>query len=89
MSIDKYVDKKFINANDTVPGYVTGMQLANMYGFTAQNPSCIETCPDAAVSSAAGTGGVIEKEKTGCLYKSKEFRFQRQGILMTFSRKIA
>ena len=33
MSIDKYVDKKFIKSNGRVTGYITGIQLANMYGF--------------------------------------------------------
>lgn len=50
MSIDKYVDKKFINANGVVSGYVTGIQLANMYGFTTQNPSCIEVCSNEATT---------------------------------------
>lgn len=31
-------------------GCVTGMQLANMYGFTTQNPSCIEVCSNAATT---------------------------------------
>lgn len=42
MSIDKYVDKKFIKSNGRVTGYITGIQLANMYGFTTQTPACIE-----------------------------------------------
>ena len=50
MSIDKYVDKKFINANGEISGYVTGIQLANMYGFTTQNPSCIEVCSNEATT---------------------------------------
>lgn len=50
MSIEKYVDKKFINANGAVSGYVTGIQLANMYGFTTQNPSCIEVCSNEATT---------------------------------------
>ena len=41
MSIDKYVDKKFIKSNGRVTGYITGIQLANMYGFTTQTPACI------------------------------------------------
>ena len=44
MSIDKYVDKKFIKSNGRVTGYITGIQLANMYGFTTQTPACIEVC---------------------------------------------
>ena len=29
-------------------GYITGIQLANMYGFTTQNPSCYEVCSNEA-----------------------------------------
>ena len=50
MSIDKYVDKKFINFNGRVSGYITGLQLANMYGFTTQNPACIEVCSNEATT---------------------------------------
>ena len=50
MSVDKYVDKKFINFNGRVSGYITGLQLANMYGFTTQNPACIEVCSNEATT---------------------------------------
>ena len=50
MSIDKYVDKKFINSNGRVTGYITGIQLANMYGFTTQTPACIEVCSNEATT---------------------------------------
>lgn len=50
MSIDKYVDKKFIKSNGRVTGYITGIQLANMYGFTTQTPSCIEVCSNEATT---------------------------------------
>ena len=50
MSIDKYVDKKFIKSNGRVTGYITGIQLANMYGFTTQNPDCIEVCSNEATT---------------------------------------
>ncbi len=48
MSVDKYVDKKFINAGGMVSGYFTGIKLANLYGFTTQIPSYIEVCSNAA-----------------------------------------
>ena len=48
MSIDKYVDKKFIKSNGRVTGYITGIQLANMYGFTTQTPAGIEVCSNEA-----------------------------------------
>lgn len=50
MSIDKYVDKKFIKSNGRVTGYITGIQLANMYGFTTQTPVCIEVCSNEATT---------------------------------------
>jgi len=50
MSIDKYVDKKFIKSNGRVTGYITGIQLANMYGFTTQTPTCIEVCSNEATT---------------------------------------
>ena len=40
--------KKFLEANGEVSGYITGIQLANMYGFTTQNPSCYEVCSNEA-----------------------------------------
>ena len=50
MSIDKYEDKKFIKSNGRVTGYITGIQLANMYGFTTQTPACIEVCSNEATT---------------------------------------
>ena len=50
MSIAKYVDKKFIKSNGRVTGYITGIQLANMYGFTTQTPACIEVCSNEATT---------------------------------------
>ena len=50
MSIDKYVGKKFIKSNGRVTGYITGIQLANMYGFTTQTPACIEVCSNEATT---------------------------------------
>ena len=50
ISVDKYIDKKYLNANGEVSGYITGLQLANMYGFTTQNPSCYEICSNEATT---------------------------------------
>ena len=50
ISVDKYIDKKYLNADGTVSGYVTGLQLANQYGFTTQNPSCYEICSNEATT---------------------------------------
>ena len=48
VSVDKYIQKKFLEANGEISGYITGIQLANMYGFTTQNPSCYEVCSNEA-----------------------------------------
>lgn len=48
VSIDKFIQKKFLEANGEVSGYITGIQLSNMYGFTTQNPSCYEVCSNEA-----------------------------------------
>ena len=42
VSVDKYLDKKYLRSGNKTIGYYTGLQLANMYGFTTQNPSWIE-----------------------------------------------
>ncbi len=48
VSVDKFVQKRFLEANGQTTGYITGIQLANMYGFTTQNPSCFEVCSNEA-----------------------------------------
>jgi predicted transcriptional regulator of viral defense system len=50
VSVEKYVKKKFLFFNGEVSGYITGIQLANLYGFTTQNPSCIEVCTNEATT---------------------------------------
>ena len=46
ISIEQYIEKKYLNTG----GYVTGLQLANKYGFTTQNPSCYEVCSNEATT---------------------------------------
>lgn len=48
VSVDKFIKKKYLEANGRTSGYITGIQLANMYGFTTQNPSCYEVCSNEA-----------------------------------------
>lgn len=48
ISIDKFIEKKFLQANGRISGYITGIQLANRYGFTTQTPSCYEVCSNEA-----------------------------------------
>ena len=42
MSIDKYIDKKYLKKASIKCGYITGLSLANKYGFTTQIPAQIE-----------------------------------------------
>ena len=42
MSIDKYIDKKYLSRSSSKIGYITGLSLANKYGFTTQIPAQIE-----------------------------------------------
>lgn len=42
MSIKEYVEKKYLNKSTSKIGFVTGLSLANKYGFTTQVPSNIE-----------------------------------------------
>ena len=48
VSVDKFIKKKYLEVNGVTTGYITGIQLANMYGFTTQNPSCYEVCSNEA-----------------------------------------
>ena len=50
VSMDKYIEKKYLNAEGKAIGYITGLQLANKYGFTTQNPSCYEICSNEATT---------------------------------------
>lgn len=50
MSFDKFLDKKYLNSNGNISGYITGIQLANLYGFTTQNPSIYEICSNEATT---------------------------------------
>lgn len=48
VSIDKYIDKAYLN--NFKDGYYTGLTLANMYGFTTQNPAIIEVSSNKATT---------------------------------------
>ncbi len=50
ISIDKYIEKKYLTVDGKASGYITGLQLANKYGFTTQNPSCYEICSNEATT---------------------------------------
>lgn len=42
LSIGKYIEKKYLFSGGRATGYITGLQLANTFGFTTQNPACYE-----------------------------------------------
>ena len=48
ISVDKYIEKKYLETDGKASGYITGLQLANKYGFTTQNPACYEVCSNEA-----------------------------------------
>lgn len=48
ISVDKYIKKKYLETDGKVSGYITGLQMANKYGFTTQNPACYEVCSNEA-----------------------------------------
>ncbi len=50
ISMDKYIEKKYLTVDGKTAGYITGLQLANRYGFTTQNPSCYEVCSNEATT---------------------------------------
>lgn len=50
MSIEKYLDKKYLMVDGKVSGYVTGLDLANSYGFTSQHAAVLEIRSNAATT---------------------------------------
>lgn len=42
MSINKYIEKKYIYKDGIVSGFISGLGLYNKYGFTSQIPSVFE-----------------------------------------------
>ena len=48
ISVDKYIEKKYLETDGKASGYITGLQIANKYGFTTQIPACYEVCSNEA-----------------------------------------
>ncbi|MGO4971288.1 hypothetical protein ACTQ56_04720 [[Clostridium] aminophilum] len=48
ISVDKYIEKKYLETDGKASGYITGLQMANKFGFTTQNPACYEVCSNEA-----------------------------------------
>ena len=50
MSINKYIEKKYVYNNKKVSGFISGLGLYNKYGFTSQIPSVIEVTSNIATT---------------------------------------
>ena len=50
MSINKYIEKKYVYNNKKVSGFISGLGLYNKYGFTSQVPSVIEVTSNIATT---------------------------------------
>ncbi len=50
VSVDRFIEKKYLNVEGKVSGYMTGLSLANKYGFTTQNPAAYEVCSNEATT---------------------------------------
>ncbi|WP_352397248.1 hypothetical protein [[Clostridium] aminophilum] len=48
ISVDKYIEKKYLQTDGKASGYITGLQMVNKFGFTTQNPACYEVCSNEA-----------------------------------------
>lgn len=51
MSVDRYIEKRYLSSDGEVEGYFTGLRLANMHGFTSQNPASIEIRTNTATTA--------------------------------------
>lgn len=50
ISVDKYIEKRFLMPKGMVGGYITGVKFASMYGFTSQSVDYIEICTNEATT---------------------------------------
>lgn len=50
MSMTRYLEKRYLSTGGDTTGYITGLMLANRYGFTTQNPAVYEICSNAATT---------------------------------------
>ena len=48
ISVDKYIEKKYLETDGKASGYITGLQMANKYGFTTHNPAFYQVCSNEA-----------------------------------------
>ena len=50
ISIDKFIEKKYLLSGNKITGFFSGLSLVNKYGFTSQNPSTYEICSNEATT---------------------------------------
>lgn len=50
MSVDKFIEKRYLNIEGEISGYITGLGLANMAGLTSQNSAITEVRSNAATT---------------------------------------
>jgi hypothetical protein len=50
ISFEKFLEKKFLFSNNETLGFIGGVRLANMYGFTTQNASGYDIYSNAATT---------------------------------------
>ncbi len=50
VSIDRYIEKKYLFVDGRIIGFYTGIALVNKYGFTSQNPSVYGICSNDATT---------------------------------------
>ena len=50
VSIDRYIEKKYLFVDGMIIGFYTGLALVNKYGFTSQNSSVYEICSNDATT---------------------------------------
>lgn len=50
ISFLNYLEKRFLSNGNEAVGYYTGLQLANLYGFTTQNSAVYEICTNEATT---------------------------------------
>ena len=50
ISFEKFIEKKFLFYNNETLGFIGGVRLANMYGFTTQNASGYDIYSNAATT---------------------------------------
>lgn len=66
ISFEKFLDKKFLFNNNETVGFIGGVRLANMYGFTTQNSSGYDIYSNAATTKQRAL--VIDNRKVN-IYK--------------------